>query len=220
MNFSRTFDSNPIPGIDRIDAPRAVVGCDPGPEFCAFALVLRDGAVLRLAETRYIPVGDLIDSMVCGSVRNSWLNARRSFTSVKADAPFVFAFEKMSTRYGAVPGATTFDTCRNSGICQAHATLAGAKKVYGLSASDWRVAFGGSPHMKDSETRAEIINLFGEDADREIQRVSKAAKERHSLDKPVSGHMRDAVGVAAGVYFLPRRGVSIASRLVWRAVDA
>lgn len=192
--------------------PDAIVGCDPGPEYCAFALVTRQENKLTLARADYWPVSNMIfDTALC----DKRLPVVFGFTR-----PFGFAFEKMTMRYGAIPGATTFDTCRNSGVALVAAALSGAKEAYGLGTSDWRVAFGGAVNIKDSEVRREIINLFGDEADKYLRERSNFAKAAYKLKDPATPHLRDAVGVAVGAFMMKRRGVSATARLVWRNPDA
>lgn len=190
------------------DVPNAVLGCDPGPTHCAFALVTRSGNSLTLASVDYVPLARLVDAAV-GAWRISCVSGWTR--------PFAFAFEKVTTRYGSVPGATTFDTCRNSGVALVAAVAFGAKESYGLATTDWRVALGGSPRMKDSEVRRELIELFGEEADKYVARRAREMKESLCIKESPACHIRDAVGVAVGTYLMKRRGVAAADRIVWRA---
>lgn len=179
-----------------------VVGCDPGPEHCAFAFVSYDGTfqVKGLAYPRW---DDLF------GVRCPELEA------AIPSRGFVFAYEKMTTRYGAVPGATTYDTCRNSGIAVFRMVRDGAIRVFGLGTVDWRVALGGRTNLKDSETRAALIQILGKDADAFITAEAARLKKLHGLDKPIGCHLRDAVGVAIGAYLMKRHGTPASEREVW-----
>lgn len=201
-----------------MDVPRLVVGCDPGPEFCAYALVAREGSRLVLSTVQYICVSELLRPFQPRPTPDE--RARPEFNRVFGGLlgdKFVFAFEKMTTRYGAIPGATVFDTCRNSGVCLASAVSYGAVHVYAISPSDWRLAFCGASNATDAATRAALIECFGSGAEGAIQAESKRAKTAYGLSKPVTSHLRDAVGVAAGLFLLKRRGCDPATRVVWGA---
>ncbi len=191
--------------------PNAVLGCDPGPTHCAFALVTRQGNKLTLASVDYAPVARLVSYST---------GAAPQWPVTAWSRPFAFAFEKVTTRYGSVPGATTFDTCRNSGVALVAAAAAGAEEAYGLATTDWRVALGGSPRMKDSEVRRELIELFGEEADKYVARRAREMKESLRIKEPPACHIRDAIGVAVGTYLMKRRGAAAADRVVWRAPNA
>lgn len=192
-------------GLDG-DLPDFVLGCDPGPERCAFALVRRDGDTLDVEALDYPAWQDLAASPTRALAR----------VVPRTCAPFALAYEKVTSRYGAMPGATTYDTCRNSGVVMGAAVRANAEAVYALGTVDWRVALGGRSNLKDSEVRAELVRLLGEEADSRVTAVAKSLKKEYNLPKPIGCHLRDAVGVAVGAYLMSRRGTPVVAREVWR----
>lgn len=182
-----------------------VIGCDPGPVHCAFARVRRgaDGA-LRLVALAYPRWDELLGDPRGGPLRE-----------VVAGGRFAFAYEKVTCRYGASVGATTYDTCRNSGVAVAAMARAGAESAMALGTVDWRCALGGRANLTDAEVRAGLLAALGPESDAAFRRAARAAKEAYSLPKPVGGHLRDAAGVAAGAFLMARRGVPARAREVW-----
>ena len=183
-----------------------VIGCDPGPDRCALALVEYDGSFFHVRGLAY-PRWDSMFGTSC--------------TDLAAVLPFFgdfsFAYEKVTTRYGAVPGATTYDTCRNAGVLIGVMVRAGASAVYGLGTVDWRVALGGRTNIKDSETRAALISILGSDQDKFISAEAAKLKKEYNLDKPIGSHLRDAVGVAIGAYLMKRHGTPASAREIYHA---
>ena len=190
-----------IIGVDT-EIPNMVVGCDPGPEHCALILV-------EHSENGF---------NICGGCYPTWQEIMTKGSSVNEVIPFgrhfVFAYEKVTTRYGAVPGATTYDTCRNAGVCVARFSQL-ADAVYALGTVDWRVALGGRTNLKDSEVRAELINILGKTGEGVIGAIAKRYKDAYKLDKPIGCHLRDAAGVAIGAFLMKRHGTSVKEREVW-----
>lgn len=193
-------------GLDG-DLPDFVLGCDPGPERCALALVRRDGDTLDVTALDYPAWQELAASPGCALARVVPSNPH---------TPFALAYEKVTSRYGAMPGATTYDTCRNSGIVICAAVRTETRAVYALGTVDWRVALGGRSNLKDSEVRAELVRLLGEETDSRVTAVAKSLKKEYNLPKPIGCHLRDAIGVAVGAYLMRRRGTPINAREVWR----
>lgn len=198
-------------GLDT-SLPRAIIGCDPGPTHCAFALVICDGQSLTLYDAWYVPVESML-------ANNNWSIEEFLGDVVEAGImprTYGVAFEKVTTRYGAVPGATTYDTCRNSGIVtMLAASSPGCRKVYAVGTVDWRVALGGSTHMSDAEVRRELTNIYGDEAMKRVARSASQAKKQLGLDKPCGCHMRDAAGVVTGLYLMRRHGTPASARLIW-----
>lgn len=181
-----------------------VVGCDPGPERCALALVSYNGT-FSIQGLAY-PKWEAMLGTDC-----------KEYASVipSCGSSYVFAYEKVTARYGAVPGATTFDTCRNAGVVVSAMVRAGVDQVFGLGTVDWRVALGGRTNLKDSETRAALIQILGKDADAFITAEASRLKKAYGLEKPIGCHLRDAVGVAIGAYLMKRHGTPASEREVW-----
>lgn len=198
--------SESIVGID--DDLTHVIGCDPGPEHCAFAHVFRrPDNTLVVDACAYPHYRELIDE------RGVVYAVGELFPRVSR---FAFCYEKVTSRYGACPGATTYDTCRNSGLALRWAVSKGAGRVYGLGTVDWRVALGGRTNLSDSEVRAELVRILGPEQDRLVLDMAKSLKHQCSLDKPIGCHLRDAVGVAVGAFLMKRHGVPVSEREVWR----
>lgn len=189
------------------DLANVVVGCDPGPEYCAFAGVARVGNSLVLGGLAYVPMKDLVTGIMLARTLDVLDGMLRR--------PFCFVYEKMTARFGSLPGATVFDTARNSGVCLAAAAVSGARSIYAVSPVDWRVAFANRASLRDSETRAALIDFFGEDADKRLQKYASARKRELGLKQTIGCHLRDAAGVAAGAFLMKRRGAAVATRRVW-----
>jgi len=193
-------------GIDE-SLPDFVIGCDPGPEHCAFALIRRnDDGTLGLIDVAYPHWTDLIDDFDEGINR---------VVPFGGTCGVVFAYEKVTSRYGAIPGATTYDTCRNAGIAVARMVRYGVEAVYGLGTVDWRVALGGRTNLSDAETHAAIVSVLGEEQDKRLSALAKDLKKCYNMAKPIGCHLRDAVGVAIGAFLMKRHGTPVSAREVW-----
>lgn len=194
-----------IVGIDP-GLPDFVIGCDPGPERCAFALVRRTAPDALAVEGVAYPLWtDLLGGIDAAG------------TLVPHRGGFAFAYEKVTSRYGACPGATTYDTCRNAGVCVARLVRAGASAVYGLGTVDWRVALGGRTNLSDAEVHAELRRILPRESEDLVNSEARRLKKEYNLDKPIGCHLRDAVGVAVGAYLMKRHGTPVSAREVWHA---
>ena len=193
-----------IIGID--DALTDVIGCDPGPDHCAIARVTRcrDNTLVVVAGA-YPHWHELVTGVM----------KTTAGVVVPPDRGFVFAYEKVTSRYGACPGATTYDTCRNAGVALSWMANRGASHVFGLGTVDWRVALGGRANLSDSEVRAELTRVLGLEQEKVISGMAKTLKKVYNLDKPIGCHLRDAVGVAVGAFLMKRHGVAVDEREVW-----
>lgn len=199
--------SESIVGID--DTLTHVVGCDPGPEHCAFARVLRlPDSRLAVVAAAYPSYRELIDG------------GARVLGELFPKGGFAFCYEKVTSRYGACPGATTYDTCRNSGLALRWAVDNGADRAYGLGTVDWRVALGGRTNLSDAEVRAELVRVLGPEQDKAVAGMAKSLKQQYKLEKPIGCHLRDAVGVAVGAFMMKRHGVPASEREVWHGRTA
>lgn len=189
-------------GLDET-LPGVVVGCDPGPEHCAFvALERRGDGTLTLRGAAYPEWRELVTDP-------------GALAKVVPDAEFAFAYEKVTSRYGAMPGATTYDTCRNAGVALVRMVQAGAKAVYGLGTVDWRVALGGRTNLSDAEVHAALVSVLGEEQDRTLSALAKEIKKWYNMPRPVGCHLRDAAGTAAGAFLMKRHGTPVSAREVW-----
>lgn len=181
-----------------------IVGCDPGPVYCAFAAVdTTPGGDVSFAGCDYVPVAAILSGKClfrrepakpAGYLGMTWRQVDDGLRN------YAFAYEKMSARYGAFPGATTYDTCRNSGVVLADAVRNRHCSVaYALGTADWRVALGGHANLSDAEVHQLLIDALGEDADAELASASRALKKLLGLKDPCSCHMRDALACALGL---------------------
>lgn len=194
-------------GVDE-GVTKFVIGCDPGPERCALALVSRNDVIgcLQVDGVAYPRWDELIGdsdeslSAVLPRVRN-----------------FSLAYEKVTSRYGACPGTTTYDTCRNSGVVISRFVREGASAVYGLGTVDWRVSLGGRTNLTDAEVHAELRRILPSESEDLVNAEARRMKKEYNLCKPIGCHLRDAVGVAVGAYLMKRHGTPVSAREVWHA---
>lgn len=188
------------------DLSKFMIGCDPGPERCALALVIRNDVIgcLQVEGVAYPRWEDILDE---------------SPSAISAVIPMMggmsLAYEKVTSRYGACPGATTYDTCRNSGVVLARFVRAGITAAYGLGTADWRVALGGRTNLSDAEVHAELKRILPDESEDLVNSEAKRLKKCYNLDKPIGCHLRDAVGVAVGAYLMKRHGTPASAREVW-----
>lgn len=204
-----TIIGAPIPGIDTT-IPKVVMGCDPGPEYSAFAAVQRVGDSLQLLGVAYESNRKLIET--CVTMEN--LDALR----LTKEIPLLL-IESVGARYGMTPGATVFNTARAAGIITARFAPR-AKCIKTILPIHWRLTLGDTVRMSDADVRAALIDMLGEDADKMIALIARTEKNRHKLAKPIGCHLRDAAGVAVSAFLAnrARRGLDMCETL-WGSIS-
>lgn len=183
----------------------SVVGCDPGPEHCAVIGIqgpsLPNGAMdTHSAEIMFVGYPSVKELMSI----TDW-KCFPFLAEMNGCFHTVLAIEKVTSRFGMNIGSTTFDTCRNSGIVIAsfNRVATGFEKIYCFGNVDWRIPVTGCARGGDSKTRLSLIELYGEEFMKELDRKAKELKAEYSLAKPIGCHLRDALGVATGVSLIP-----------------
>ena len=182
----------------------SVIGCDPGPTNCAvigiqgpaLSSVGMDTHRAELMFVGYPSVKELmsISTWRCHSALVEMVNCFHT----------VLAVEKVTSRFGMNIGSTTFDTCRNSGIVIMSLNVGlGFEKIYCFGNVDWRIPVTGCARGGDSKTRLSLLELYGDEFMKELDRKAKELKTEYSLAKPIGCHLRDALGVATGVSLIP-----------------
>ena len=183
----------------------SVVGCDPGPVNCAVVCIqgpsLSGGAMdTHHAELMFVGYPSVKELMSL----STW-KCRASLTEIISCFHTVLAVEKVTSRFGMNIGSTTFDTCRNSGILIASLdrVATGFEKIYCFGNVDWRIPVTGCARGGDAKTRLSLIELYGEEFMKELDKKAKELKAEYALDKPIGCHLRDALGVATSVSLIP-----------------
>lgn len=176
------------------------IGCDPGPAHCAFALVHVDEAVDfayapndALAQCRTWE--DFVQCLDAVAVNCSWAKVRDP----------AFALEKCGARFGMSGNALLFETCMAAGVVRAIAMRGPAPETtFAFSPSDWRYVLVGKGGAKDANVRDVLLTLLPE-CDTLVRQCSKESKVKMSLTKPITSHLRDALGVALATGFVEYR---------------
>lgn len=179
-----------------------VIGCDPGPEHSAFAVIdCRDG--LKVAKVEYVPNSSLrtftYGSDVLGVA--GIVDSIRTFMT--------FAFERCAVQSGGA-NQLVFETCMAAGeIRHLMERSYGTERCHSFTPSDWRYVLTGKGCANDANVRAVLLTLVP-DCDRICRGYSMKAKKMYDLRKPITSHLRDAVGVALATGFVGyRRGLSL-----------
>lgn len=172
---------------------RIVLGCDPGPRCCAFALIdngesLRDPAIVNLA---YVPNKRLNGN---GSDRMFLKYGMDGYKHDELDTE-AFVFEKCSVQGGGA-NSMVFETCMMAGMLRYEmGTYVGLNSCYAFSPSDWRYVVTGKGGADDSMVRNFLLDILP-DSDSIVRNFSTRMKKALNLTKPITPHLRDAIGVA------------------------
>lgn len=171
-----------------------VLGCDPGPEHCAFALVKTTPSP-SLVDCAYVP-----NEVICRSHGRDFLAAldRHSGRGAIREALMnrggvLFAFEKCAVQAGGA-NAMVFETCMMAGELRREAR-AQLWDACAFSPSDWRYIVAGRGNANDTIIRNILLTLLPE-CDTITRSCSTGIKKMLKLRKPITSHLRDAVGVA------------------------
>lgn len=190
------------------DSPKKnIVGCDPGPERCAFAsLRVKDDGELEVTGLAYPSNREIHRAHTWNEFVDGVLSdgCWGRFPRLPDDPCLVF--EKCGTQ-GVAPGQLTFETCMMAGEVRhiAHPEI----PVYAFTPGDWRYVATGKAGANDSIIRGVLLDIIPEH-DILVRKFSKEARSMYGLDKSITSHLRDALGTALSVGMLSyRRGLSI-----------
>lgn len=188
---------------------RYILGCDPGPEHSAFALLEVDGVsgtpsvkAVSYAENDLISLHDwrefptLLESFGSGEFSEAF---RHDLT---------YAFERCSVQAGGA-NAMVFETCMAAGEIRYVMRRFLLCRICAFSPSDWRYILTGKGCANDANVRNLLLTLLPE-CDTICRSYSKKAKDMYGLRKPITSHLRDAIGVAMATGFVGyRKGLTL-----------
>ena len=186
-----------------------ILGCDPGPEHSAFALVKCDDAThkpsveaVSYVENELINLHDwnefwmLLDGFGEGS-----------FADITGTG-LTYVFERCSVQAGGA-NAMVFETCMVAGEIRYIIRRNKMCSMHSFSPSEWRYMLTGKGCANDANVRAVLLTLVPE-CDTILRSYSKKAKKMYELKKPITSHLRDAVGVALATGFVNyRKGLTL-----------
>lgn len=186
-----------------------ILGCDPGPEHSAFALVKCDDAThkpsveaVSYVENKLINLHDwnefwmLLDGFGKGS-----------FADITGTG-LTYVFERCSVQAGGA-NAMVFETCMVAGEIRYIMRRNNMCSMHSFSPSEWRYMLTGKGCANDANVRAVLLTLVPE-CDTILRSYSKKAKKMYELKKPITSHLRDAIGVALATGFVNyRKGLTL-----------
>lgn len=188
---------------------RFVIGCDPGPEHSAFALLEFDRLGPRTISAAYIRNDKMAGfSTVCDLARalDRQCGGKDFLRAVDANGT-AYVFEKCGVQAGGA-NAMVFETCMTAGEIR-HLFLNAGVPTFAFSPSDWRYVLTGKGCANDTMVRNLLLTLLP-DCDILVRSCSMKAKKELNLRKPITSHLRDAAGVAlASAYLEYRKGLSL-----------
>lgn len=186
-----------------------ILGCDPGPEHSAFALVKCDDEThkpsveaVSYVENELINLHDWNEFwMLLGGFGEG------SFAYI-AGAGLTYAFERCSVQAGGA-NAMVFETCMAAGEIRYIMRRNKMCSMHSFSPSEWRYMLTGKGCANDANVRAILLTLVPE-CDTILRSYSKKAKKMYELKKPITSHLRDAIGVALATGFVNyRKGLTL-----------
>lgn len=180
-----------------------VIGCDPGPKHSAFALIGTNPGP-RLVDLAYVRNRDLSKvadwTHFVRALDDASLN--RTFHTLAASA---IALEKCGARFGISGNALLFETCMAAGVVRSLADRGPEPGLaFAFAPADWRYVLCGKGGAKDTNVRDILLTVMP-DCDRLVKRCSKELKKKMNLTKPITSHLRDAIGVALATGFVKYR---------------
>lgn len=195
--------------IKFFEAPsKYILGCDPGPEHSAFALLATDqfSGKPSVKAVSYVE-NDLIN-----------LHDWREFPTLLSEfgsgkfetlpLPLTYAFERCSVQAGGA-NAMVFETCMVAGELRYIMRRNQFCQMCSFSPSDWRYILTGKGCANDANVRNLLLTLLPE-CDTICRSYSKKAKDMYGLRKPITSHLRDAIGVAMTTGFVGyRKGLTL-----------
>lgn len=186
-----------------------ILGCDPGPEHCAFALLdCRNEP--RVSALCYAPNAELSELCERDFVRMLGEWSGMNFLPVDSGRRLVYAFERCSVQAGGA-NALVFETCMMAGEMRhmMRRFLLSEEDMHSFTPSEWRYVLTGQACAKDANVRAVLLTLDPE-CDILSRKYSTKAKKMLGLKKPITSHLRDAIGVAYACGFVGfRKGLEL-----------
>ena len=186
-----------------------ILGCDPGPEHSAFALLKCDDEThkpsieaVSYVENELINLHDWSEfwMILDGFGKGSFINI--------AGAGVTYAFERCAVQAGGA-NAMVFETCMVAGEIRYVMRRNPMCSMHSFTPSEWRYILTGKGCANDANVRAILLTLVP-DCDTIFRSYSKKAKKMYELKKPITSHLRDAVGVALATGFVNyRRGLTL-----------
>lgn len=186
-----------------------ILGCDPGPEHSAFAL-------LKCDDETHKPSVEAVSY-----VENELINLHdwREFPTLLSEFGYgnfagisgssvTYAFERCSVQAGGA-NSLVFETCMVAGELRYIMRRNLMCSMHSFAPSDWRYVLTGKGCANDANVRAILLTLVP-DCDTILRSYSKKAKKMYELKKPITSHLRDAVGVALATGFVNyRKGLTL-----------
>lgn len=187
-----------------------ILGCDPGPEHSAFALVKCDDATHKpsVEAVSYVSNAN-VAALSCESLWNylTGYGSGESFAPIRG-SHITYAFERCSVQAGGA-NAMVFETCMTAGELRYMVGSNPHCRMHSFSPSEWRYMLTGKGCANDANVRAVLLTLVPE-CDTILRSYSKKAKKMYELKKPITSHLRDAVGVALATGFVNyRKGLTL-----------
>lgn len=183
-----------------------VLGCDPGPEYSAFALIdCRETP--KVTALSYVPNDEITLTGTHAFV--SLLNGRSGmdFSPIGGQS-ITYAFERCAVQAGGA-NAMVFETCMVAGELRYILRRNVFLKMHSFTPSEWRYVLTGQACAKDTNVRNLLLTLDSE-CDILVRSYSTKAKKMLELRKPITSHLRDAIGVAYACGFVGfRKGLEL-----------
>lgn len=183
-----------------------ILGCDPGPEHSAFALLRCERGKAELKAVSYVE-----NELITLHDWNEFTILLESFGSggfARVAGPVLYAFERCSVQAGGA-NSMVFETCMVAGEIRYIMRRNQLCRMCSFSPSDWRYILTGKGCANDANVRNLLLTLLPE-CDTIVRSYSRKAKEMYGLKKPITSHLRDAVGVAMATGFVGyRKGLEL-----------
>lgn len=183
-----------------------ILGCDPGPEHSAFALVDCIGTP-KVTALCYAPNDEIGWSAPQDfpNLLSGW--SGMDFSPV-AKPGLVFAFERCAVQSGGA-NSLVFETCMTAGEIRYLVGRNPCAALHSFAPSEWRYVLTGQACAKDANVRHLLLTLDPE-CDILVRSYSTKAKKMLELRKPITSHLRDAIGVAYACGFVRfRKGLEL-----------
>lgn len=187
-----------------------ILGCDPGPEHSAFALLRCDDATRNPSVEAVSYVSNAgVAALDCESLWGylTGCGSGESFAPIRG-RDITYAFERCAVQAGGA-NAMVFETCMAAGELRYMVGSNHNCRMHSFTPSEWRYVLTGRGCANDANVRAVLLTLVP-DCDTILRGYSKKAKKMYELKKPITSHLRDAVGVALATGFVNyRRGLTL-----------
>lgn len=202
-------------GVSQRSELIAILGCDPGPEYSALAMVVARKDTLKpcCSGAAFISNEDL------NACNSKWDVITQFFPygcRSLVDFPMVFSYERVANQ-GRIVGKQVFDTCAMSGSLCRHARHdLKVDAIASFTPSGWRYIVTGLGNAKDSETRRVLEDFDIEYMKEHLNNASRFAKTRYNYAKSCMPHLRDAIGAALANFLTwQRMGDEMTQHVLW-----